>query len=180
MLYDYFWFENVYSAEECKNIYEKALEYKQKNTIDVPADGKNLDCFGIFSKDLEKELDKFFSSIYSANRESFGFKIYDKSAIEYCSINSYDVNKSYGCHRDAKQKGSSSDIKLTAILNLSTEDYTGGEFLFHFGDKKIPIPQLSKTGNILIFPSFLYHEVTPVLTGKRISLSAWIDGPNWR
>ena len=31
-------------------------------------------------------------------------------------------------------------------------------------------------GSIIIFPSFVYHQVTPVLRGLRQSLVGWISG----
>ena len=35
-------------------------------------------------------------------------------------------------------------------------------------------------GSIIIFPSFVYHQVTPVTRGLRQSLVGWIAGPTFR
>ena len=35
-------------------------------------------------------------------------------------------------------------------------------------------------GSIIIFPSFVYHQVTPVRRGMRQSLVGWISGPTFR
>ena len=35
-------------------------------------------------------------------------------------------------------------------------------------------------GSIIIFPSFVYHRVTPVTHGRRHSLVGWIAGPTFR
>ena len=34
-------------------------------------------------------------------------------------------------------------------------------------------------GKIILFPSFIPHCVTPITSGKRISLVNWIRGPKW-
>lgn len=34
-------------------------------------------------------------------------------------------------------------------------------------------------GDCIIFPSFLFHRVTPILTGSRSSLTVWCKGPRW-
>ena len=35
-------------------------------------------------------------------------------------------------------------------------------------------------GSIIVFPSFVYHQVTPVTRGMRHSLVGWIAGPTFR
>jgi len=41
--------------------------------------------------------------------------------------------------------------------------------------RTVPFSSKSK-GSMIIFPSFLYHQVTPVLRGTRISLVGWCVG----
>ena len=59
-------------------------------------------------------------------------------------------------------------------INLN-EDFEGGDLVFYDCD---PIEQ--KTGNIIFFPSYLPHEVTPVTKGTRYSLVMWFLGNPWR
>ena len=35
-------------------------------------------------------------------------------------------------------------------------------------------------GMLTVFPSFLIHEVTPVVAGSRYVLVAWVHGPSFR
>ena len=35
-------------------------------------------------------------------------------------------------------------------------------------------------GSIIVFPSFMYHTVTPVEKGERYSIVAWVSGEPWR
>tara|TARA_B100000029_G_scaffold477190_1_gene522024 strand:- start:1819 stop:2436 length:618 start_codon:yes stop_codon:yes gene_type:complete len=76
--------------------------------------------------------------------------------------------------------------KLSCILYLSDDkNYTGGDIslLNMYGEEVIRDEDrefLNKRGNILIFPSFLRHSVTPVTTGQRMSVVFWYMGRPWR
>ena len=35
------------------------------------------------------------------------------------------------------------------------------------------VPEFRKKGSIIVFPSFIYHRVTPVTEGTRYSLVTW-------
>lgn len=65
--------------------------------------------------------------------------------------------------------------KLTVSVQLSPQDYTGGEFDL----LNIDTPTL-KEGDALCFPSFVAHRVRRVTAGCRYSLSGWIAGPPFR
>ena len=44
----------------------------------------------------------------------------------------------------------------------------------------ITATETSKKGSIIIFPSFNWHQVTPVTRGTRYSLVMWNLGEPWR
>jgi PKHD-type hydroxylase len=69
--------------------------------------------------------------------------------------------------------------KVSIIVQLSDEkDYTGGDFQIHTGRG---IQALSKEkGMVAIFPSYLLHRVTPVLSGTRKSLVLWAGGGHYQ
>ena len=69
--------------------------------------------------------------------------------------------------------------KLTIVVPLSSpSEYEGGELQFNQGGVMCTVKQTP--GQLVAFPSWLIHQVTPVTRGKRYSLAAWIRGPNWR
>jgi len=41
-------------------------------------------------------------------------------------------------------------------------------------------PKFKKQGSIIVFPSLLMHQVTPVTKGERYSAVAWATGPQLR
>lgn len=70
--------------------------------------------------------------------------------------------------------------KLTMVIQMSDEsDYTGGDVEFMSGKQYNETAPRAK-GSIVIFPSFVMHRVTPILTGKRNSLVTWFMGPKFR
>lgn len=72
--------------------------------------------------------------------------------------------------------------KLSFSVQLSDpDDYEGGDLQLWFGgpeDEVVTAPR--ERGTIMFFPSYVLHRVTPVTSGTRRSLVAWIDGPPFR
>lgn len=73
--------------------------------------------------------------------------------------------------------------KLSMSINLnSPEEYTGGDLKFDLGlhvnkNERFKIfNEIKPQGSIVVFPSFVDHCVTPVLTGTRYSLVVWYLG----
>jgi predicted 2-oxoglutarate/Fe(II)-dependent dioxygenase YbiX len=145
--------------------------------LDRGTNQKKVNTLLIETNKIQHLLQRYFDTVEQSNEEHFGFKLYNRPRTINLNIYENDNNE-YPYHNDAFPLGSSCDVKLTAILNLSPEPYIGGEFEI-FDGKNSSIPDINQQGNMIVFPSSLYHRVKPV-TGKRISLSAWFVGPNWR
>ena len=93
----------------------------------------------------------------------------------------------YDWHRDSSEKpyddpnnkNSVGKIrKLSATVALSPpEDYRGGNLEFNFGNsiksKATVCEEAKSQGSIIVFPSFMFHRVTPVTKGTRYSLVLW-------
>lgn len=73
--------------------------------------------------------------------------------------------------------------KLSCCISLTDpKKYEGGDFYFSFGKDIVPykIPEFKEQGSILIFPSYIWHKVSPVTKGTRYSLVNWALGPPWK
>ena len=75
--------------------------------------------------------------------------------------------------------------KISMTINLSNEsEYTGGDLKFDFGphvENRYQIcKEIKSKGSLIVFPSFTYHQVTPVITGTRYSLVVWFLGRPFR
>ena len=71
--------------------------------------------------------------------------------------------------------------KLSMTLNLNESgDYDGGLLNFDFGQhapkRYHECTEISPQGSLIVFPSFIYHQVTPVTRGTRYSLVLWSLG----
>jgi len=179
MKYLWYQFNNFYSSTECKDILSFANSNLTKEYVDVPGSGKNVET-SIFSIDPSNLIfEKLFRTVTECNESNFGLKLFDRYPNRG-NLNVYSGNaNNYEYHMDATSPGDMKDLKLTAILNISQESYQGGSFEMFTG-KHEEINSVSIPGNLLIFPSFLYHRVNPVVTGVRITASFWFYGPNWK
>ena len=72
--------------------------------------------------------------------------------------------------------------KLSMTINLSDEEeYEGGNLKFDFGphsteNRFVECKEIRPKGSIVVFPSFIYHQVTPIKKGVRYSLVLWSLG----
>lgn len=81
----------------------------------------------------------------------------------------------FGWHNDYSHGLPDAPRKLTIIFQLSEpSDYEGG--LLQIMSNEIETAPKVR-GSIVVFPSILMHRVTPVTTGMRRALVAWIAGP---
>lgn len=129
--------------------------------------------------------------------ESAGWK-YDIDFAEDFQFTIYNEKGFYGWHvdsntdhqaaytEDCKNKNYIGKIrKLSMTINLSNEtDYEGGNLKFDLGphqkDRFIECEEIRPKGSIIVFPSSVYHQVTPVTRGIRRSLVMWALGRPFR
>lgn len=69
--------------------------------------------------------------------------------------------------------------KLSISIQLSAPDsYQGCDLELSFGDGVKAAPR--KRGTAVAFASYVLHRVTPIVSGTRKSLVAWVSGPEFR
>jgi PKHD-type hydroxylase len=69
--------------------------------------------------------------------------------------------------------------KLSISIQLTNPDeYEGGELYLYQSDKG---ELMDKTqGTLIMFPSYVLHEVMPVTKGTRNSLVTWVTGKQFK
>ena len=178
MLQDHAYRPNVYSEEECIEIC-KAMEKNINVAIkDMPSQTSvKTSKVGMveFSK-VKDVLDKFKNISLDANKHLFGFDLFQFTDLEVLLYNIYNLNEEYTWHIDAS-RGEVKDIKLTALLNVSTEPYEGGELELFLSTGPSEISEFKKPGSFFIFPSWIPHRVTPVTSGTRKTITLFLQGP---
>ena len=125
--------------------------------------------------------------IYEANKNAEWNYQWDWS--EMCQLTKYSKGQYYHWHQDAfrepyKENASSSSyigktrkLSSVVVLNNATE-YKGGRLQFatqnNFNKPKIIESEyMLNKGSLIVFPSFIWHRVTPVTKGTRFSLTNW-------
>jgi len=183
MIKDWIFVKNFYSPDECDALRNAIAAHRHPSTLDSPAENvvKTSQVQTCFYKDITPELEKFNSLGFSVNKEFFGFDLFQTLQYDMICYNTYDSerNSEYGWHTDAVRDNFAFDIKLTMLLNLSEEEYEGGELML-FVNQAIAIDHFKHQGDALIFPSFIQHCVTPVTAGTRKTCTLFLTGPKWR
>ena len=84
----------------------------------------------------------------------------------------YGWHQDYGGDRQASRK-------FSLVLQLTDPaDYEGGNLQIMVGRE--PQTVRKQRGLIAAFPSYTVHQVTPVVSGSRQSLVAWVTGPAFK
>jgi len=124
--------------------------------------------------------------IHEANRLA-GWN-FEWSVSEACQFTKYSTNQHYTWHQDSwanpynkprtNQDGLIRKLSVTVSL-CDGETYEGGDLEFDLrnrndGNSVIVTSQSARVkGSITVFPSFVWHRVTPVTKGTRYSLVIW-------
>lgn len=107
---------------------------------------------------------------------------------EFIQFTEYGINQHYDWHQDRlvepRNVGGRLDNtnrKLSLTVSLSDpKDYEGGILEFctiEHGKLKIyKCTDILEKGSVCVFPSDIWHRVTPVTKGKRLSLVKWLSG----
>jgi PKHD-type hydroxylase len=70
--------------------------------------------------------------------------------------------------------------KLSISIQLTNhEEYEGGELILYDGGEE-GVTMHKTQGTLVIFPSYVLHEVMPVTKGERNSLVTWVTGNQFK
>jgi PKHD-type hydroxylase len=201
--YDYWYFKSVVDPKVCERIIKLGTTQKFKEArVGI---GTNKTLPKKLSTKARKFLDKTRSSsvtwlsdpwlydllipyIRAANTNA-GWN-FDFDWFETFQLTKYKKGDFYNWHPDMFKepydKLQPANLigkvrKLTFVLILNT-GYKGGNLElkmrnFNTGENEDRIiREVQGVGNILIFPSFIFHRVRPILQGLRYSLIGWAIG----
>ena len=117
-------------------------------------------------------IDNSFIKSYIYELVTHNFKNYIIEEAEDLQFATYTKGDFYGLHKDADETNNRV-LSITVQLSKSS-DYKGGDVVFSNYPARNFMER--KQGTVIIFPSNLYHEVEPVIKGKRYSLVQWFKG----
>tara|TARA_Y100000401_G_C8311547_1_gene220021 strand:- start:64 stop:639 length:576 start_codon:yes stop_codon:yes gene_type:complete len=189
-LENYYWyFKKALPKNTCENIIKTYKNKKfHKGTIGVKdKDKKNLktrntDIVFIDEPWLYREIQPFTNV---ANRNAnWNFNLDWTEKIQF---GCYRKNSHYDWHCDSTTVNKENRYrKVSTIVMLSNpSDYEGGQLKFQFRNNVDPtiedtLVDGNLQGNIIVFPSYVWHKVEPVTKGVRYSLVTWTWGPPFK
>ena len=197
--YPYWYFQSAIPPRICDDIIKYGLAQKEQIGITGEVEDaenpteeelKNLaktrksDVVWMNDRWIYKEIHAY---ITMANKNA-GWN-FDWDFSESCQFTKYKKDQFYDWHCDSWDKtyDTPDDLnkhgkirKLSVTISLSDEtEYEGGDFEFDFRKSKegSNIPHICKEirpkGSVVVFPSFVWHRVKPVISGTRHSLVIW-------
>ena len=175
---NYAFWNNFLSKEECQTIINIA---KDKGLIkgETLAESNVRDSeisWLVPSDNLEWLYRRLTDVTLNLNERFFQFDLFGiNETLQFTNYKS--PSGKYGKHTD---RGFNIPVrKLSISVQLTNPDeYEGGELNLYEEDK--PITMDKSQGTLIIFPSFILHEVMPVTKGERNSLVTWVTGKQFK
>ncbi len=162
--------QKLVKAEFSHNDSDKDLDSIRNSQIHWMTDAKYKDILIPLYHELA-------TKIRQVNNNQWGLSIEGWEAFQYSEYDeSYKGHYEWHTDYGMKQLNQPLSRKVSFSLGISDEnDYEGGELLL----KKDMNPQSFKLdrGEIIIFPSWMLHKVTPVTKGLRKVIVGWGIGP---
>jgi PKHD-type hydroxylase len=182
---NYYWFQEGFTPEELIRIEEltQDLDFVKGQTEsgeESPQMRNSQIKWVPFSPETKWIYDKLGEYAWEANQEMFQFDIdYMPENIQYTEYYGSDEG-GYEWHMDIGSTDNMNLRKISITVQLSDSDeYEGGDLQLWMGGTQ-PYTAPRGKGNVIVFPSFMLHRVTPVTSGTRKSFVIWLGGGHYK
>jgi len=200
----YFYFKEQINEKKCNDIISacneklvKAQVYSNDNEKDIKNNKKSLNEKARTSKICfisDEWIYEILHPLIHASNKTANWK-FEISCTEPLQFTQYGLNEFYNWHQDSMAypfKNTHPNFngkirKISSITNLSKpSDYEGGNLEFDFRNLRETssnvrvCEDIKEQGSVVVFPSFVFHRVTPVTKGTRYSLVSWTLGDPWK
>ena len=175
----YAWRAEVFSKEECEKIIKIAKDtgMEEATTHDGKKDIRKSDVSWLMpSENLDWAYRKITDTVLHLNERYFKFDISGfNEGFQFTNYKAPSGN--YGKHVDRAHNFVIRKLSLSVQLS-DPKDYEGGDLRLYESDKAKVMQK--EQGTLILFPSFILHEVMPVTKGERNSLVAWVTGKQFK
>ena len=172
-----FW-NDAFSKEECQTIIDIAKDKGLiKGTTKGKSDVRDSKISWLYPiDDMDWAFRRVTDITLNLNERFFKFDLFGIN--EGFQFTNYEApSGKYGKHVD---RGINLPVrKLSISIQLTNpEEYEGGELKLYDGEKETVMDKTQ--GTLIIFPSYVLHEVMPVTKGERNSLVTWVTGKQFK
>jgi len=174
-----FW-NNAFSKEECQKIINIAKDKGliKGTTKGVTKDVRDSKVSWLYPIDgIDWVFRRVTDITLNLNERFFKFDLFGLN--EGFQFTNYEApSGKYGKHVD---RAINSPVrKLSISIQLTNpEEYEGGELKLYDGEEEGIVMDKAQ-GTLIIFPSYVLHEVMPVTKGTRNSLVTWVTGKQFK
>lgn len=175
VLHNFISYNNVFTKEECNEIISYSNNYIENHASHIEINMKM--CYLLPDKKNNFIYDRIRKLVIETNMNIWNYNLYDfGEPIKFLEYNE-KYNSQLKVHNDiGNVRGWESFRKLTIIVQLTDENtYEDCNLMIQNCDKLVTTNR--NQGSIIIFPSFMMHQVTPITKGIRNSLVLWAYGP---
>ena len=172
-----FW-NNAFSKEECQTIINIAKDKGLiKGTTKEESDVRDSKISWLYPIDKMDWVYRRVTDItLNLNERFFKFDLFGLS--EGFQFTNYEApSGKYGKHVDRAINFPVRKLSISIQLT-NPEEYEGGELYLYDDDKGTLMDKAQ--GTLIIFPSYVLHEVMPVTKGERNSLVTWVTGKQFK
>jgi len=173
-----FW-NNAFSKEECQTIINIAKDKGLvKGTTMGESDVRDSKISWLYPVDkMEFVFRRVTDIVLNLNEKYFKFDLFGLN--EGFQFTNYESpSGKYGKHID--RAINTSVRKLSISIQLTNpEDYEGGELKLYDGEEEGTVMDKAQ-GTLILFPSYVLHEVMPITKGERNSLVTLVTGKQFK
>jgi PKHD-type hydroxylase len=176
-----FW-NNAFSKLECETIINIAknkglTEGKTGGKVDIEIEVRDSKISWLYPNDnMDWVFRRVTDIILNLNERFFKFDLFAiNEGFQFTNYQS--PSGKYGKHVD---RGINTPVrKLSISIQLTNPDeYEGGELYLYEDDKGTLMDKTQ--GTLILFPSYVLHEVMTVTKGERNSLVTWVTGKQFK
>jgi PKHD-type hydroxylase len=169
--------DKVFTPDECARIISIGnSKLVEATTLGGVTGVRESQIAWLSPEDIEFAFRRVTDAVLSLNNQFFNFDLFGMA--EGFQFTRYDAPTGhYGLHIDKALNGVVRKLSITIQLS-SPEDYEGGELALQFGVE--PETMSKELSKMIVFPSYVLHEVRPVTKGIRYSLVAWVTGKRFK
>jgi PKHD-type hydroxylase len=174
-----FW-NNAFSKEECQTIINIAKDKGLiRGTTFGESDVRDSKISWLYPID---DIDWVFRRVtditLNLNERFFKFDLFGLN--EGFQFTNYESpSGKYGKHVDRAMNIPVRKLSISIQLT-NPEEYEGGELKLYDGDDDKANVMDKTQGTLIMFPSYVLHEVMPVTKGERNSLVTWVTGKQFK
>jgi len=166
--------DNVFTKEECQQIIDIGNRNLEKGlTIGDAESVRDSEISWLYADDnMEWAFRKLTDAVTNLNNQFFKFDLTGfGEGFQFTKYNAPGGH--YGAHIDKILGHQIRKLSLTVQLS-DPADYEGGDLVIKISSTEDVMEK--NQGRLVLFPSYVLHEVKPVTEGTRYSLVAWVTG----